>query len=276
MGHDTGAQPGHARVAYRERVTNLPDHAAANRAAWDRYAADYAEPGRRNWSGEPHWGIWHIPEAELRLLPGDLDGLDTIELGCGTAYVSAWLARRGARPVGIDNSPAQLETARRLQAEFGLHFPLHLGIAEDLPFGDASFDFAISEYGAALWADPYRWIPEAARVLRPGGRLVFYTNGPLLQLTVPDSEADGPAGTQLLRPYFGMYRQEWPDDESVEFHLPHGEWIQLLRDTGFEIERLVEVRPPDGAVSDERWTYVTPEWARQWPSEEAWVVRRRS
>jgi len=257
-------------------LPHLPEHARANREAWDRFAADYAEPGRRNWAAaEPHWGIWHVPEAELRLLPDDLAGRDTIELGCGTAYVSAWLARRGARPVGIDNSPAQLETARRLQDEFGLHFPLHLGIAEELPFEAASFDLAISEYGAALWADPYRWVPEAARVLRPGGRLVFYTNGPLLQLTMPESEAAGPAGRELLRPYFGLFRTEWPDDGSVEFHLPHGEWIRLLRETGFEVERLVEVRAPEDAVNDPRWTYVTPDWARQWPSEEAWVVRKR-
>ena len=128
----------------------LPEHVAANREAWDRYAPGYVEPGHRAWaSEEPSWGIWGVPESELHLLPDDLEGKDTIELGCGTAYVSAWLARRGARPVGIDNSPAQLETARRFQREFGIEFPVHLGNAEQTPFPDASFDLAISEYGAA-------------------------------------------------------------------------------------------------------------------------------
>ncbi len=257
-------------------IDRLPEHARANREAWDRYAADYAEPGRRNWAEtEPRWGIWRVPETELRLLPDDLSGADVVELGCGTAYVSAWLARLGARPVGIDNSPAQLETARRLQDEFAIHFPLHLGVAEDLPFDDASFDVAISEYGAALWADPYRWLAEAARVLRPGGRLICMTNSALVQLTVPDLEADGPAGVTLLRPYFGMYRTQWPDDASIEFHLPHGEWIRLLRDAGFEIERLIEVQAPEGAQTDPRWTFVTAEWARKWPSEEVWIARKR-
>jgi SAM-dependent methyltransferase len=254
----------------------LPEHVWANREAWDRYAHEYAERGRRNWAEEPHWGIWHIPETELRLLPDDLAGKDVVELGCGTAYVSAWLAKRGARPVGIDNSPAQLETARMLQREFGIAFPLHLGNAEATPFDDASFDYAISEYGAALWADPYAWIPEASRLLRPGGELMLYTNGALLQLTVPDLEADGPAGTELLRPYFGMHRMVWPDDTSVEFHLPHGEWIRLLRANGFEVERLVEVQVPIDAVSDEQWQFVTPEWASKWPSEEAWIARKRA
>src|ERR1019366_9873877 len=108
-----------------------------------------------------------------------------IELGCGTAYVSAWLARRGARVVGIDNSESQLATARILQDEHELHFPLLFGNAEEVPYPDASFDLAISEYGAAIWCDPHLWIPEAARLLRPGGRLIFLGNGPLLVLTEP-------------------------------------------------------------------------------------------
>ena len=80
----------------------------------------------------------------------DLAGKDVIELGCGTAYVSAWLARRGARVVGVDNSAAQLATARRLQREHGLAFTLIHGNAEQEPYPDASFDLAISEYGACL------------------------------------------------------------------------------------------------------------------------------
>jgi SAM-dependent methyltransferase len=254
----------------------LPEHVRANREAWDRYAADYVEPGHENWAQpEPTWGIWSIPESELLLLPEDLDGKAAVELGCGTAYVSAWLARRGARPVAIDNSPAQLETARRFQQEFALDFPLHLGNAEATPFESASFDFAISEYGAALWADPYAWVPEAARLLRPGGTLVFLTNSALVQLTIPDLEADGPAGTTLLRPYFGMHRTTWPDDTSVEFHLPHGEWIRVLRSAGFEIGRLVEIQAPADAVMNTRWSIATAEWAHKWPSEEAWVARKR-
>ena len=189
--------------------------------------------------------------------------------------MSAWLARRGARPTGIDNSPKQLETARRLQAKHGLDFPLHLGNAETTPFADETFDFAISEYGAALWADPYSWIPEAARILRPGGRLVFLTNGLLMQLTVEEYVKDDPAKAALRRPLFGMHRTVWPDDTAVEFHLPHGEWIRLLREHGFEIERLVEIQAPPDAVDSPTYSHVSADWARQWPSEEAWVVRKR-
>ena len=92
----------------------LPEHVRRNRAAWDSWAESYSKWAPRAWAqSEPTWGIWGLPERDLRVLP-DVDGKDVIELGCGTAYWSAWMARRGARVVGIDNSEKQLETARAL------------------------------------------------------------------------------------------------------------------------------------------------------------------
>jgi SAM-dependent methyltransferase len=253
----------------------LPDHVRRNRAEWDAWAAEYVPNGERSWRlavGDEKWGIWDIPESTARLLPEDLAGLDTIELGCGTAYVSAWLARRGARPVGIDNSEAQLATARRLQAEHGLEFPLHHGNAEAVPYPDASFDLAISEYGASIWADPYRWVPEASRLLRPGGRLIFLVNGTILVLAMRD-EDDIPADEQLRRPYFGLHRLEWPDDTSVNFYLGYGDWIRLLRANDFEVEDLLEFRAPEDATTS--YPFVTADWAHRWPSEEVWKARKR-
>ncbi len=253
-------------------MSEPPDHVRRNRDSWDRWAARYAAAGREQWSAaEPSWGVWEVPEAQVGMLPGDLAGRDAIELGCGTAYVCAWLARRGARAVGIDNSRAQLDSARALQAQFGVPFALLHGNAEQVPYPDASFDVAISEYGASIWCDPYRWIPEAARLLRPGGQLRFLVNAPLHMLCVPDA-ADQEAGDRLLRPYFGMHRFEWSDDDSVEFHLPHGELIALLRASGFEIEELLELRPPDGSTT--RYGQASLAWARRWPCEEVWKVRR--
>jgi SAM-dependent methyltransferase len=252
----------------------LPEHVRRNRAHWDRQAAEYALGGERAWArDEPVWGIWGVPESRLGVLPADLGGRDVIELGCGTAYVSAWLARRGARVVGIDSSAAQLETARRLRRKHGLDFPLVHGNAERVPYPDASFDLAISEYGACLWADPYRWVPEAARLLRPGGALTFLVNSGLLVLCAAE-DAGVAAGDRLRRPAFGMYRVEWPGDAGVEFHLSHGDWIRLLRRSGFEIEDLIEIQAPEGGTT--RYDFVTLEWARQWPSEEIWKTRRRA
>jgi SAM-dependent methyltransferase len=252
-------------------VTGTAEHVLRNRAAWDQWAPDYARAGLRNWQAEASWGIWRIPEAQAGVLPPDLGGQDSIELGCGTGYVSAWLARRGARPVGLDNSAAQLATARELQQRFGLRFPLIHASAEQAPFADASFDLVISEYGASIWCDPYAWIPEAARLLRPGGWLIFLVNSVLLMLTAPDQ--DGlPATGQLLRPYFGIHRFDWPDDESVEFHLGYGDMIRLLRRCGLEVEDLLEFRPDPGATA--LHSLATLEWARQWPCEEVWKARK--
>ncbi|HEX6208840.1 MAG TPA: class I SAM-dependent methyltransferase [Actinomycetota bacterium] len=182
------------------------EHVLRNRAAWDGFSEEFVEPGRELWGAEePVWGIWGVPESEVGML-GDVEGLDAVELGCGTAYVSAWVARRGARPVGLDNSPKQLETARRFQEEFGLSFPLVQGDAERTPFPDASFDLAVSEYGAAIWCDPYAWIPEAARILRPGGRLLFLGHSPLAMLCSPEGDEVVPIGDRLIRDQFGKHR----------------------------------------------------------------------
>lgn len=237
---------------------------------WDEQADWYTTAGERNWASGPVWGLWGIPEEDVGFLP-DLDGRDVLEDGCGTGYVSSWVAQRGGRPVGLDNAATQLATAQRLQNEHGRRFPLVHGIAEQLPFRDESFDLVISEYGAAIWSDPYRWVPEAARVLRPGGELAFLGNSSLLMLCMDDDE-EVAAGPTMLRDWFGMHRFEWPDSSGVEFHLGHGDWIRLLCANGFEILDLIELRPPVDAETE--YPFVTTEWARQWPAEEAWKARK--
>jgi len=248
------------------------EYLEGNRSHWDRAAAEFAEPGRRAWGlDQPLWGIFRVPESQLGVLPGEVAGRDVVELGCGTAYVSSWLARRGARPVGVDLSAQQLATASRFQREFGLPFPLVQANAEAVPLAGERFDLAISEYGASIWCDPYRWIPEAARLLRPAGDLTFLVNGTFLMLCAPDLDAEGPATDRLRRDYFGMHRFEWADAPTVEFHLGYGDWIRLLRANGFEVVDLIEIRPPEDATSPFPW--ITTEWARRWPGEEVWKAR---
>jgi SAM-dependent methyltransferase len=251
----------------------MTDHVETNRARWDADAPRWVEAGHENWAkSNPHWGIWQVPESQLHVLP-EVKGLDVVELGCGTAYQSAWVARRGARVVAIDNSREQLASARRFQREFGVDFPLIHADAEAVPLASSSFDLAFSEYGACLWCDPYRWVPEAARLLRSGGRLIFLTNSVLLMLTMPDLEVDGPARQELIRDYFGMHRFAWPDDPGIEFHLGYGDWIRVLLANGLEVEDMVEVRPPEGSTT--RHPLATLEWSRRWPCEEVWKARKR-
>ena len=249
------------------------DYVRHNVEAWEARRDDQLLLARKQWSApQPSWGIFGVDETVVRLLPERLDGIRALELGCGTAYISAWLTQRGAAVVALDPSAGQLQIARLSQDEFGLRFPLVQGVGEQVPLRAASFDLVISEYGAAIWADPYRWIPEAARLLRPGGELVFLANSALLMLCVPEL-ADLPAQDRLLRPQRGMHRMEWPDDSTVEFHLGHGDWIRLMRANGFEIEDLIELYAPDDAA-DTSYSFVTAEWARQWPCEEVWRARK--
>jgi SAM-dependent methyltransferase len=247
-------------------------YAATNRDVWTQANAEYTdESATEAWSAtEITWGLFNIPERDVGVL-GDVAGLDVIELGCGTAYFSAWLTRAGARAAGVDVTPAQLETARRCQAEFGLSFPLIEADAENVPLPGGGFDLAVSEYGASLWCDPARWVPEAARLLRPGGRLVFLTNSVLVTLCLPEQE--GYAEPRLLRPQHGMYRVQWPHG-AVEFHPSHGEWISVLRASGFEVEALHELYAPPDADTHTYYDLATAEWAKDWPVEDLWVARR--
>ncbi len=255
----------------------LPDYAVQNREVWTISNANYtAEHARESWAKEKiGWGVWHTLEDEVKVLP-DVTGLDVIELGCGTAYWSAWLKRLGARRVvGVDITPAQLDTARELNREFGLGLEFIEANAEEVPLPDASFDLAFSEYGASIWCDPYLWIPEAARLLRPGGELVFMRNSTLQLLCMPPDDV---VGERLLRPQKGMRRFDWTDDEvgsSTDFHISASELFQLLRKTGFEVVDFRELYAPDDAVDHPYYKWVPVEWAKQWPAEEIWRARKR-
>ena len=262
-----------ARPAYRSAVSDLPEHVVENRRYWDGMADEWVEGGEIAWAQEPAWGNWQLPEEEVGMLPDDMSGMRAIELGCGTGYVSAWMARRGASVVGIDISEKQLATARRLAGEHGVDLVLHHGNAEDVPEPDGSFDFAISEYGAAIWCDPTRWLPEAARLLRPGGRLVFLGNHPLSLICVP---ADGsPTAFTLERDYFGLDRLDWSavevDPGGMEFNRPISSWFRLFRETGFRVDDYLELQAPEEA--EDRYA-VPGAWARRFPAEQVWKLTR--
>jgi SAM-dependent methyltransferase len=245
--------------------------ALRNRAAWDAKSDEYQEL-HREFIGrtEPRWGMWQLPESELQIL-GDVAGKDVLEYGCGAAQWSILLARAGARPVGLDNSGRQLEHARRLMEEAGVDFPLVHASAGEAALEEGSFDVVFCDHGAMTFADPFATVPEVARALRPGGLFAFSHSTPLALLCY-DEEADT-MGTELKRDLFGLHRLAWPDDEPVEFNLPTGEWIALFRASGFLVEDLVEVQPPEGTSSTYRSAEETA-WARRWPMEQIWKLRR--
>ncbi len=258
------------------KAAGLPDYAVQNRAAWTTANATYtAGHARESWAQDRiSWGVWNVPEDEVQVLP-EVRGLDVIELGCGTAYFGAWLKKRGARRVvGVDITPAQLATAREMEAEFALGLEFIEANAEEVPLPDSSFDLAFSEFGASIWCDPYRWIPEAARLLRPGGELLFMRNSTLQVLCSPD---DDKVAEHLVRPQKGMHRFDWTDEDgpSTDFHISGSDLFQLLRKTGFDVVDYRELFAPVDAVDHPYYKWVPVEWAKRWPAEEIWRARKR-
>jgi len=246
---------------------------ALNRALWAVMNERFTDTAAQDMWLRPDvvWGLFAVPESEVGAL-GDVRGLDVVELACGTAYFSAWLARAGASMVAVDLSGEQLATARRMQRRFGPTFPLVQADAERIPLAGSRFDLVVSEHGVAAWCDPERWLPEAARLLRPGGRLVFLTNSHLSALCVPAEE--GLAQERLLRGQREAYRVSWPGG-GIEFHPSHGDWLRLLRGAGFVVEAMHEVYAPPEGGDHPFYDIVSHRWASRWPAEELWVATRR-
>ncbi len=248
------------------------DAALQNRTFWDDYADTYqADHGPQLGIHGSAWGVWQIPEAELGIL-GDVADRDVLELGCGAAQWSIALARRGARVIGLDLSERQLDHAAAAIEAAGVDVALIQGDAERVPLPDESMDVVFCDHGAMVFADPMVTVPEVARLLRDGGLLAFSMHTPLAEVCWPVGHAE--PIERLVNPYFGMHRVDLGDSGHAEFQLPFGEWVRLFVRSGFVIEDLVELQPAADATS----TYQSAAghtWARRWPLEHIWKVRRR-
>jgi len=251
-------------------VSGSARYVRRNRKFWEGASDQYQEQhgAQLNRWDRPAWGVWGVPESRLRAL-GDVRGLEVLEYGCGGAQWSIWLARSQAHPIGLDLSFRQLEHAGRLMAEAGVRFPIVHADAEHTPFADESFDLVFCDHGAMTFADPHRTVPEATRLLRPGGWLIFNISSAFHFVCWDD--ARDRVGERLFRDYFGMHSLV---EDTVDFVLPYGEWIRLFRRHGLEIEDLVELRPPANARTTYPW-YASLEWARRFPGENIWKVRKR-
>lgn len=252
------------------------DYVSINRTVWNDDAANWVDVGKRLWElKDPEWGTWGNPEAGLNMFPADMVDMDAIELGCGTGYVSFWMTRRGARVTAIDISADQLATARHLAAEHGAEITFIEGNAEATGLPDGAFDFAISEYGASIWCPPDKWLREAWRLLRPGGRLVFLGNHPLSLICSP---LDGtPADRILHRPYRGMWGADWTEVEfeptGVCFNLTVSSWMALFSEIGFGVTSYHELYAPEDAFGTR--AAIPADWAKSYPVEQVWQLVKR-
>jgi SAM-dependent methyltransferase len=245
-----------------------------NRRFWDDDADAYQDVhGTRLRDAARAWGVWRVPESRLQIF-GAVDGSDVLELGCGAAQWSTALAASGARVVALDQSHEQLAHARRAvtEAELDARVALVLASATAVPVADASFDIVFCDHGAMSFCDPVRSVPEVARLLRPGGLLAFCAIAPLLYLTYDPSRD---RQTRRLRQRaFGRRRWQFGSGTS-DYCISTGEWLRLFRANGLVAEDLVELRAPKGATTT--FDDVVPyRWARRWPAEQIWKVRKVS
>jgi len=242
-----------------------------NRAWWDSTSTGYQDAhGDRIEIEALAWGVWRIPESALRVL-GDLRGLDVLELGCGGGQWTTALLRDGFRAFGVDFSAAQLGSARERARRLGTATPFSQGDAEQLPFADASFDVVFCDHGATSFARPEAAIAEASRVMRAGGLLAFCMSSPIRDLCWKD--ADDVVSDRLQRDYFSLYALE--DDQAVCHQLAYGAWIRLFRQNELSVEDLVELRAPEDATTSYD-DFAPLAWARRWPGENIWKLRKTS
>lgn len=230
------------------RPVTAAESAAANRRWWDADADDYhAQHGEFLGVRDFVWCPEGLREEDAGLL-GEVRGGRILEVGCGSAPCSRWLAEHGAWVVGLDVSAGMLRHARDAAATTGIRVPLVQAGAERLPFADTSFDVACSAFGAVPFlGDSATAMAEVARVLRPGGRWVFAVNHPIRWI-FPDDP--GPAGLTVVQPYFDRTPYVEVDGSGrptyVEHHRTLGDRIREIAAAGLVLTDLVEPEWPEG------------------------------
>lgn len=200
---------------------------------------------------------------------GDVAGLDVLEYGCGAAQFGVALAARGARVIGLDVSAAQLAHARASAEATGTAVGLVCASAPEAPFPDASFDLVFCDHGAMSFCDPDRTVPECARLLRDGGRLVFSVGSQLLYLTWDDARF---RQTRRLQEPWRARRVVDSGGGTVDVVWSYGEWVRAFRAHGLVVDDLVELIAPAGATTT--YDFAPYRWARRWPAEQIWCLTR--
>jgi SAM-dependent methyltransferase len=230
------------------RPAGQEETVAANRSWWDDEAAAYhAEHGEFLGDVGFVWGPEGWTEDDLALL-GLTAGQRVLEFGAGAGQCSRWI--RATHPeisvVASDLSLGMLRVGGMLNERSGVGVPLAQCDATRLPFADGSFDVVFSSYGAVPFvADSAALMAECARVLRPGGQLVFSTTHPI-RWALPD--VPGPAGLEVRQSYFDRTPYVETTDGTVayaEHHRTIGDRVREVVAAGLVVVDLVEPEWPE-------------------------------
>jgi SAM-dependent methyltransferase len=251
-----------------------PETSRASRAYWDSAAEEYLEE-HGDFLGDDKF-IWcpeGVDEAAAQLL-GPARGKRVLEVGCGAAQCSRWLAGQGANVVAFDISVEQLRMGRALDRRTGTAVRTVAADAVAIPFADKAFDIVCSAFGALPFvADAQAALTEIARTLKPGGLLVFSVTHPI-RWTMPDDPT--PAGLRITQSYFDRtpYVEVDADGTPVyaEHHRTTGDWIRALTTAGFVIDDLLEPEWPAGNTNV--WGGWGPDRGRLVPGTAIWSAHK--
>lgn len=239
------------------------DHEQVGRY-WDENAEAWTKLVR---AGYDHYRDGLNTPAFLEMLP-DVDGLTGLDVGCGEGHNTRLVAGRGARMAGIDISETFIRHATETEKDEPLGIRYERASAVELPFEDETFDFVTAFMSLMDIPETDLVLPEVFRVLKPGGFFQFSIEHPCF--TTPHSKTlrDG-RGVAYAREVGGYFQrkngevQEWtfsvapPEirEKTRPFRVPRftrtlGEWLNLLVETGFVLDRFGEPYPTDAAVRE--------------------------